>query len=205
MAITSIDELNIIRSEPYENYFAVMDITDEQESRRIAFAERMEMTMLYFLTLYDNMREYGNVNQAFLEQELANKFRNVIKDFGDVDEELQAYSNDFAKLIVATTLAHADDKWFTSVDRAMFVAENEANTILNHIEYTDAVGQGKMKRWHTILDNHARETHMDMSGVTIPAEDVFEVGGSYMRYPKDVSLGAEAQEIVNCRCSVQYI
>lgn len=205
MAITSIDELNIIRSEPYENYFAVMDITDEQESRRIEFSERMETTMLYFLSLYDKMREYGNVNQTFLIQDLATKFGNVIRDFGEVDEELQAYTYDFAKLIVATTLAHADDKWFTSVDRAMFVAENEANTILNHIEYTEAIGQGKMKRWHTILDNHARETHLDMSGVTIPAEDVFKVGDSYMRYPKDVSMGADAQEIVNCRCSAQYI
>lgn len=54
-------------------------------------------------------------------------------------------------------------------------------------------------------DQRVRKTHREVDGETIPIDEVFLVGESLMRFPKDTSLGASAEEIVNCRCVVKYI
>jgi len=59
----------------------------------------------------------------------------------------------------------------------------------------------RTKTWWTANDNVVRPSHRDVHGVTIPFDQAFTVGGSLMMFPGDPSMGAGAEEIVNCRCS----
>lgn len=43
-----------------------------------------------------------------------------------------------------------------------------------------------------------------INGKYVPIGNAFHVGDSWMMFPKDTSLGADAKEIINCRCSITY-
>ena len=62
------------------------------------------------------------------------------------------------------------------------------------------------KRWVNMEDSHVRPTH---TGATMQGKveihAPFSVGAYYMMYPGDYSLGAGVEEIINCRCGVDYI
>lgn len=94
-------------------------------------------------------------------------------------------------------------KWF-SRERANLIALNEANWKWNNEEFFDALEDSKTKIWHTALDEKVRMTHISLEGKEIPVNEYFQVGAYEMLYPLDMSRGAGAEEIVNCRCSVEY-
>lgn len=119
-------------------------------------------------------------------------------------------SSEIRNLILAgiafSGLAYGMDKvkrWFDQ-ERANTIALNESNWIYTNKEYFEAKDVKKTKTWHTSLDERVRLTHMDVEGVTIPIDEAFTVGASKMLYPLDWTLGASADEIINCRCSVSY-
>lgn len=62
----------------------------------------------------------------------------------------------------------------------------------------------KSKTWWTVRDNKVRESHQAVHGTTVPYREPFNVGSSQMMRPGDDSLGAGAEEIINCRCSVLF-
>jgi len=117
--------------------------------------------------------------------------------------------------IVETTLEHiqegdtqdlSDNEYFLSDDRALDLAENGANIIADYGDYENAVEDGYTKKqWHTMRDNKVRDTHVLMEGKTIPINDYFDVNGSKMRYPHDLSMNPDINEIANCRCVCTYI
>lgn len=61
------------------------------------------------------------------------------------------------------------------------------------------------KEWQTIMDGRERESHALADGQTQSFYMPFIVQGEALMYPGDNSLGASASNIINCRCSVQYI
>lgn len=151
------------------------------------------------------MKEYSYENLDFVILQVKNRYFDILSVSMEMDEYLKKYVDDFSEQIVETTQNHADDEWYLSSDRAMFVAENEANTTFNYLEYKKAVKTGKTKKkWITMRDRHVRHTHKLVDSKTIGINDVFLVGDSEMFYPKDTTFGASAQEIVNCRCSIKY-
>lgn len=54
------------------------------------------------------------------------------------------------------------------------------------------------KRWNTFEDEHVRDSHETLHGVTIEMEEGFDVNGHPADHPMDPSL--PAAEIINCRC-----
>jgi Phage Mu protein F like protein len=60
------------------------------------------------------------------------------------------------------------------------------------------------KTWWTAQDKRVRESHRDVHGVTVDFDKPFDVGDAQMMRPGDQSLGAGAEEVVNCRCAVLY-
>lgn len=57
------------------------------------------------------------------------------------------------------------------------------------------------ERWDASEDSATRSSHQFMDGQTADHNGVFTTGAGYrMRYPGDRSLGAPAEEIINCRC-----
>lgn len=216
MSVSSYDELNIRpnnrRSEPYKEYFSKMSISDKEKQERIAFSEKMEEVVLYILALIETTIESGETKREYIQTQFYDKYLDVIASYMLIDTYIKQYATDITKQIIDTTferLSSEDksitDDYYLSNDRAMFISECEANSILNYRQYSKAVKSGKTKKkWIDVGDKRERKTHLEVGGTTLPIGEPFSVGDSLLQFPKDTSLGASADEIVNCRCSIQY-
>lgn len=216
MSVSSYDELNIRpdnrRSEPYKEYFSKMSISDKEKQERIAFSEQMEEVVLYILALIETTIESGETKREYIQTQFYDKYLDVIASYMLIDTYIKQYANDITKQIIDITFERlsSEDKSITddyclSNDRAMFISECEANSILNYRQYSKAVKSGKTKKkWIDVGDKRERKTHLEVGGTTLPIGEPFSVGDSLLQFPKDTSLGASTDEIVNCRCSIQY-
>ena len=216
MSISSYDELTIRpnnrRSEPYKEYFSKMSISDKEKQERIAFSEQMEEVILYILALIETTIESGETNQEYIQTQFYDKYLDVIASYMLIDTYIKQYALDVTKQIIDATFERfsAEDKsitddYYLSNDRAMFISECEANSILNYRQYSKAVKAGKTKKkWIDVGDKRERKTHLEVGETILPIDEPFSVGDSLLQFPKDTSLGASADEIVNCRCSIQY-
>jgi hypothetical protein len=62
-----------------------------------------------------------------------------------------------------------------------------------------------IRRWRATGDVRTRDSHNHMNDVTLRGLSApWAVGSSLMMYPGDTSLGAAAEETINCRCFVEY-
>jgi hypothetical protein len=216
MSVSSYDELNIRlnnrRSEPYKEYFSKMSISDKEKQERIAFSEQMEEVVLYILALIETTIESGESNREYIQTQFYDKYLDVIASYMLIDTYIKQYALDVTKQIIDATFERfsAEDKsitddYYLSNDRAMFISECEANSILNYRQYSKAVKAGKTKKkWIDVGDKRERKTHLEVGETILPIDEPFSVGDSLLQFPKDTSLGASADEIVNCRCSIQY-
>lgn len=203
-----IDELNILspkdsyRSTPYEQYFWEMSLSKEEKERRIELAKQLEAVFLAtFILIYKK-----NYTKDQVLDYLQRKYEDTMSNFSGVNKKLKSYIRSISQDIIDTTVKNIDSDYYTSCDRAMFIAENEANSTMNYLQFEEAVKSGrKNKKWVDIRDNRERKSHLEIGGTVIPIMEPFRVGNSLMMYPKDSSLGADAGEIVNCRCSVMYL
>lgn len=213
----SYDELNVRelgnrRSEPYKEYFSKMSISDKEKQERIAFSEKMEEVVLYILALIETTIESGETKREYIQTQFYDKYLDVIASYMLIDTYIKQYATDITKQIIDITferLSSEDksitDAYYLSNDRAMFISECEANSILNYRQYSKAVKSGKTKKkWIDVGDKRERKTHLEVGGTMLPIGEPFSVGDSLLQFPKDTSLGASADEIVNCRCSIQY-
>lgn len=206
MPMTSrFDKLNNL-SMDYSKYFGEMALTDEQKKQRIAFSKQMEDVMLFLFELLDVMADFGNKDEEYVKKEIATRYLSVLMAYTVIDDFFKMYADYFAEETLRTTLENIDSEWITSNDRAKLIAENEANTSLNRVDYINAVASGKTrKQWITMKDYRVRKTHQEIDNKVLPIDGVFIVGDSMMYFPKDTSLGADMEEIANCRCSVKYL
>jgi len=98
-----------------------------------------------------------------------------------------------------------ESSYWLSYRRAEDIAKSEANTFLNYTDYVDAKEMGRTKkRWLTMLDDKVRQTHSEVEGETIGIDEVFHVGNSLMRFPHDLESAPDPQEVIGCRCAVEY-
>lgn len=73
-------------------------------------------------------------------------------------------------------------------------------------ERAQSMGIEVRKRWLATKDSRTRAWHGDLDGVTIGINELFETDiGSELAYPCDLTHGAKAGDIYNCRCRVQYV
>lgn len=88
-----------------------------------------------------------------------------------------------------------------SASRALTIARTETVGALNAGAYQAAVQSGVMrsKTWVTQKDDNVRDSHAAIDGDTIDIGAAFANG---MRYPHEP--GAPADEVINCRCSLNY-
>ena len=212
MALLTIDKLNNLKTEVnrlaitkrIREYFESMMLSEESVARRIKLA-----TMFEEITraMYEYAEELKQSDDEGIEDTLLAFYSDKI--FAVVEQyDLNIDSNivdKFSEMIVNTTLTH-DGAFFSSDLRAFQNAVDLANILENNSDFKEALEQGKLyKIWHTALDEKVRLTHQMVESEMVPVFDVFKVGGYPMLYPGDFSLGASASEIVNCRCTVEYI
>jgi hypothetical protein len=216
--MAEFDNLNVVQKEvnprsiPFDEYFGKMDLTNEQKEERIELAEDFKDSLLFLFSLIGLYKQYAdsqNWDMALYIETIAfqfkNRYKTVLEENKLLDEYVNSYLDLFAITVLEATMRHIDDEYYLSEDRATYIAENESNTILNHSDYEKAIADGKTKKkWIDIRDNRERKTHLAVGGTVLPIDESFIVGDSLMQYPKDTSMGASDDEIVNCRCSIKY-
>ena len=212
ISVLGIDELNTPkeykeRSIDYEKYFGEMDLTKEQKENRIATANEMENLMLFIFALLMTMNEYGLLDFNYVRQQLTSRYKTIMGNAGAVDDYLRIHAEDFADSFIESTEIKMDNPWYLSEDRARFIAENEANVVHNYLEYEKAIKAGYTKKqWITFMDGKERKSHAKLNKKTIPILELFAVGDTFMRFPKDMEYASDfPKETVNCRCRVKYL
>lgn len=212
MTVQKNDELNILsrkrsknRSIPYEQYFGEMGLSDMETKRRIALANELEAIFIGLFLLIEDSEEipWDSLEKSLYEDyvSVARKYLGMDKTPSYIDE----LARNVAYNVLNATKNHLDDDWYTSYDRAVFDAENEANSVAEYGGYTVAIKSGKTKKtWVTMADERVRHTHFMVDGKTIGITEVFDVGSSKMLFPRDITYGASYGEILNCRCWCEY-
>lgn len=92
-----------------------------------------------------------------------------------------------------------------SKPRSAAIARTEThNSALDAIDETLKYKRIRVrtKQWWSAQDTRVRPTHALAHGQKVPKDEPFEVGDYQMMRPGDSSLGAGAEEIVNCRCAM---
>lgn len=79
------------------------------------------------------------------------------------------------------------------------VARNEA--LRQVMDQLDIAPDAVDRTWRAVMDPRTRDTHALLNGQKQPAGSPFvSSSGARLMYPGDISLGAPAEEIINCRC-----
>ena len=206
----SFDELNMLvknkRSMPFEKYFGEMSLPEDDKSERIHMAEDLEDIFIVIMTLLFTMAQVNKIDYELVRKKIEDAYTSVAKKYVDVDMRLSVYIKDFSYEVIDSTKKHKAEPYYYSLDRAKYIAENEVNTVINYVRYMEATNSGKtMKRWESIIDGVTRKDHREINGKYIPIGQAFHVGDSWLLFPKDTSLGASPNQIVNCRCSIIYL
>ena len=96
-----------------------------------------------------------------------------------------------------------------SKKRATMIARTEvvsASNAANHYAVAGQVDTSRFVRvWLATRDDRTRDTHKEADGQRQPWGTPYKVGDSELMFPGDPSLGAEAEEIINCRCTEYYL
>ena len=198
------DELNQLK-----RFFSTMDISDDEKKKRSNFAYFLYDAVYFTFSLIKvekEIEERDFVTNALLIDQYMETLQNRITDA--FERENIPYEHDYISRLVSdiieTTERHPDDLYYLSQDRALLIAQNEANTAYNHADYENARKSGKQyKTWIAEIDDKTREWHLEVDGTRIPIDEKFQVGTDVMRYPHDY-LNGSAENLVNCRCTCLY-
>lgn len=198
----AFDELHALKIK-YSEWFGDMEITETEKKERESLAEEIELLfMALFLMVIDEQDKQLCLDYARNQyKQLCNKFLDANKTSAYINQ----YVNMITENILDVTLDNIKSDYYTSQDRAIFIAANEANTIGNYREQVQKIKNGyKFKTWMTQGDDKVRPTHVLVDNTKISIFEPFSVGGSKLMFPRDYSLGADSNEIINCRCVAIY-
>lgn len=202
--INDLSERNILSIDDY--FDEIEELTEEEREQRKKFAESMEEVMLFIFALFSVMKQYDYQNNDFVIRNMKEMYSETVIKFMELDRYLEKYIEKFSKDTVDITIKREDKNYYTSDDRARMISENESHFVFSHKEFLDAVKAGKTKKqWIDMQDGRERKTHKEVGRTILPINEPFLVGNSKMMHPKDAeTYGADAEEIVNCRCTIKY-
>jgi len=205
----TIDELNSITTEYEEvdidTYFEPMDITEEQKEERKKAAEDLWWVLLLMFGLIKQSIEDGDLDYAFIYETFKESYTDVVSKYADLDGYIDLYIDKFTRNTLDTTWKNIDlaqpDSFWTSNRRAVGIAVNQANVILNYEDLLRAIQDGKnVKVWHTQRDNRVRKEHSILEGNKIGILDFFKVGESLLMFPCDEVHCNNVRDTAGCRC-----
>lgn len=91
--------------------------------------------------------------------------------------------------------------------RANTIARTEATNAMNKAQVLALNSSGREweKSWDAIRDDRTRDAHFAMDPeLWIDLDEPFNVGGELLGYPGDITLGATAGNLINCRCNLRF-
>ena len=230
-ALNTSNSSGTIRSIPINRYFNEMDLTPRQKKERISLANDIEDAMLFFFALVIAQREYAymaGISALDLKDQFRKRMEETVSRHTELTDELREYINEYVDDVTKTTTEHLEillalmgdtssvpdesekqrrqaEEFYLSDDRARLLGEEEANTIFNGVDFRTAKALGyKRKEWVSMKDNRVRLTHQEVDSRVIPINELFVVGNSVMRYPRDLKYSPSPKEYILCRCTIKY-
>ena len=214
----SFDELNALYddekdhiSTDYDEWFDDMDLTEAQKQDRKETAEELErifrdLLALVFYLYVEGAYEYAEAMTEAQQQYLALLDKASHNGVNVSDYYRNIHVPVKVSEVVNTMLEHPENPWNFTIDRAMAIAENEANSMWNNADFQEALASGKTRKWwDAIIDGKTRDWHAEANGQTKPIWEPFEVNGELLQYPMDDSYGATGSNINHCRCVAKYL
>lgn len=192
------DELNKLK-----RYFSVMELPQSEKDKRVSLGNLFFDAFFYvFLLMKAEVKLDGEIDRDFYIRTLDGRIRDVLesKELPYDEEYIPRLTED----VIDATTRHLDDPYYFSKDRALLVAQNEANTVMNSVDFANAKSSGKKyKRWVTEKDSRVRLSHEEVDETKIPIDDYFHVGNDDLKFPHDYMNGSP-ENLINCRCTCLY-
>ena len=211
---SSIDELNNLQTEQdkqkIRDYFEEMELEPEEIEKRINTANGINNLYLMLFLLMSATVAVGDsviADNNYWIDYLIRGYNDVLTENGyDVEDPMiNQRAVDTITEVLNTTYEHIAQDYYLSHDRAVMIASNDTNAFANYEQHIEAIKAGyTRKRWLAMRDKKVRHTHVWADGQEVAIQKPFIVGGYEMLFPLDQSLGADAKEVVNCRCVCQY-
>ncbi len=202
--LNQFDELNQTEVAEIRKFFEEMELPKEEIEKRIKLANQLYRVYGNLFTVLSAMEVTNQVDEEYLTSYLQRGFDSVYEEYND--EHITDYAEKTCTSVIQTSLANLGISYSLSLERAVLNACNDANSVSNYLMDLEYQAKGyKRKRWSTMLDKHVRKTHVIADGQEVEIMKPFKVGDSQLMYPMDWSLGADAKEIINCRCVCKYL
>ena len=133
LEVRDYDELNTLvgtsRSEDYEDYFEIMELSDSDKENRIELAEKLGDNFLLVLAFLFTMQQYQSINWETIRTRFESAYREALAGTIVIDEYLDSYIEQFSYDVTESTQNHVNDLYYYSFDRSRLMAENESNTV----------------------------------------------------------------------------
>ena len=207
MAARIIDELKQIKQEVDESairksiidYFDEMNVDDVDKRTATALSLEKVVRNILLLALAGEMAREQLIDRLISEYSMIIVASGYRPNYAHIERVCED--------IVDNTLAKIDVEYMTSAERSIVIAETETNNAANYDGYEEAKEDGKTQKvWVTMADQKVRQTHMDIDGMTIGIDELFDVGEAQMRFPCDEEMAYDfPSEVVNCRCHLEYL
>lgn len=217
-SLASVDRLNIL-------YYGEMELSDAEKKMRIVMSGAFQdIVRKYYDTVHaiTANEKIGEHKRDLLLAAAVVSLRRAYLGF--FDKYYETYVREISRGgepyygTSAWRDKHALDfaVWLTRTARnepniafenshSLAVTRTEINAMSNLAALDGAYRSGmRSKTWSTFGDAKVRPTHKAVNGVRIPIDEPFTVGGYKLMFPNDTSLGAGAEEIVNCRCTLRF-
>lgn len=215
MAYTSsIDELNNLQTEQdkqkIRDYFEEMDLEPEEIEKRVNMANDIDQLYLVLFLLITTTVAIGDdpsADNEYWVDYLTRGYSEVLEknNFDFEEPYITGHIDQVVGDILTTTYEHIASDYYLSHERALSIATDESNAIGNYEYHISQIKAGyTRKRWVAMKDKKVRHTHVWVDGQETDIQKPFIVGGYEMLFPLDQSLGADAKEVVNCRCTCKY-
>lgn len=196
--MVKFDELNRLKK-----YFSVMEIPQSEQDKRVSLGWLFYDAFLYVLLLMQTeYRVNKQIEKDFYVRAIEGRIRDILEDNNiPYDED---YVPKVAEDVIETTLRHQEEEYYYSQERALLIAQNEANTVMNSVDFQEAKLNGKThKTWISEKDSKVRLWHEEVDSTTVKIDEPFHVGGDLLDYPHDYIHGSP-ENLINCRCTCRY-
>jgi len=159
-----------------------------------------------------NSLHYSNEDDYIKYEDVEADYTGWLKDYSKQEVEyINNTTRNQVQRIIKNGLANGDnydkiaDDLFKHIEnisssRARTVAETEIHNVIGKINFLSATYKDMQnKTWCTQEDSKVRASHVELDGMTIPMGEEFKPG---LSYPGDSN--APSEEVLNCRCFLQY-
>lgn len=153
-----------------------------------------------------NFNKFNKFTRDYLKDKKINWAKQVARTTEDRVKELlvKGFEEGLGSYDIADTI-QADTCF--SYARAEMIARTEVISSCNYADFAmwhfdDGI---YAKKWSATGDDRTRLEHSIADGQVKKLDEPFIVGGEKLMYPLDSSLGASAENIVNCRCTMFHL